>query len=58
MDGDGELVYSLVVSEESGVAIEAGNDNQPGAPSLSPVGERVLAVLREAGPEGLELRFC
>ena len=58
VDGDGELVYSLVVSEESGVAIEAGNDNQPGAPSLSPVGERVLAVLREAGPEGLELRFC
>lgn len=55
VDGDGEAVHSLVVSEESGEAIAAGNDNQPGVSSLSPVGEKVLAVLREAGPDGLEL---
>src|SRR5690606_10561078 len=55
MDGDGEDVYSLVVSGESGAPLEADNDNQPRSNALSPVGEKVLAVLRAAGPQGLEL---
>lgn len=54
VDGDAEPVFSLVVSESSGDSIEAGNDNQACGQSLSPVGEKVLAVLREAGPEGLD----
>jgi KaiC/GvpD/RAD55 family RecA-like ATPase len=54
VDADGEQVYSLVVSDESGALADTGNDNQPVAPSLSQVGEKVLAVLREAGPDGLE----
>jgi len=54
VDGDGEPVSSLVVSDDSGGMVEAGNDNQPGGSSLSPVGAKVLAVLREAGADGLD----
>lgn len=54
VDDDDELVYSLVVSDDSGGIVEAGNDNQPGGSSLSPVGAKVLAVLREAGADGLD----
>lgn len=53
-DADGEVVYSLVVSDESGELVEAGNDNQPLNPPLSAAGEKVLTVLRQAGVDGLE----
>ncbi|MDP2125280.1 MAG: AAA family ATPase [Parvibaculum sp.] len=55
MDGDDEPVYSLVVSDESGALVEAHNDNQPSRPSLTEYGKMTLKVLREAGPDGLEL---
>ena len=56
VDSEGEAVYSLAVASDSGAAVETHNDNQSGCQSLSPVGERVLAVLREAGVEGLDAR--
>ena len=54
VDSEGEAVYSLAVASDSGAAVAPHNDNQSGCQSLSPVGERVLAVLREAGVEGLD----
>lgn len=54
VDGDGEAVYSLVVSDESGEPVDTGNSSQPSRPSLTGHGKTVLEVLRAAGPEGLE----
>lgn len=54
VDGDGEPVYSLVVSDDSGEPVDVGNGNQPGGAALSPVGDKVLTVLKDAGPDGLD----
>ncbi|MBC7104167.1 MAG: AAA family ATPase [Parvibaculum sp.] len=54
-DGDGEPVYSLVVSGGSGEPVDIGNGSQPVSRSLTPNGKKVLEVLRAAGPDGLEL---
>ncbi|MEQ8283286.1 MAG: AAA family ATPase [Parvibaculum sp.] len=53
-DGDGEPVYSLVVSDESGELVDVGNGNQPDRPSRALYEKKLLEVLRAAGPDGLE----
>lgn len=55
-DGDGEPVYSLVVSDDSGEPVDIGNGCQPSRSSLTEYGQKTLEVLRAAGPDGLELR--
>ncbi|HCX65962.1 AAA family ATPase [Parvibaculum sp.] len=56
VDGDGEPVYSLVVSDDSGEPVDIGNGCQPSRSSLTEYGQKTLEVLRAAGPDGLELR--
>lgn len=54
VDSEGETVYSLAVSDDSGALVEAHNDNQPSRPSRALYEKKLLEVLRAAGPDGLE----
>lgn len=56
VDGDGDPVYSLVVSDESGELVDVGNGSQPGRPSRADDEKMTLELLRAAGPDGLKLR--